>query len=85
VEVSMRDGGDGIELTVRDNGCGITATDRAKPRSFGLRGIRERVEYFGGRVGIESQPGQGTRINVLIPRDKTRPLMDELLAQQKLF
>ncbi|MBU0623088.1 MAG: PAS domain-containing protein [Gammaproteobacteria bacterium] len=85
VEVSMRDGEDGIELTVRDNGCGITATDRVKPRSFGLRGIRERVEYFGGRVSIESQPGQGTRVSVLVPRDKTRPVMDELLAQQKLF
>jgi two-component system sensor histidine kinase UhpB len=65
----MHDREGGIQLLVRDNGKGLTEADRAKPRSFGLRGIRERVEYFGGTVNIESQTGQGTQIGVFIPRE----------------
>jgi two-component system, NarL family, sensor histidine kinase UhpB len=68
VMVLMHDRDGIIELKVADNGRGFTEADRAKPRSFGLRGIRERVEYFGGRVKIESTPGQGTQIGVYIPR-----------------
>jgi signal transduction histidine kinase len=85
VEVHMHDRNGGIELTVQDNGRGLTDADRAKPRSFGLRGIRERVEYFGGSVHIESGPGRGTRISVLIPREAGSMTAEELLAQQNLF
>lgn len=56
-----------IELTVSDNGCGLSEPDRLKPRSFGLRGIQERVARFGGEVNISSKPGKGTTIAVSIP------------------
>jgi signal transduction histidine kinase len=85
VEVHINDLDGIIELTVLDNGRGISETDRAKPHSFGLRGIRERVEYFGGRVSIDSQPGKGTRVRVFIPREAGRPTAEDLLAQQNLF
>ncbi|BCK86755.1 hypothetical protein MIZ01_0521 [Sideroxyarcus emersonii] len=85
VEVRMHERDGGIELKVHDNGRGITQTDRAKPRSFGLRGIRERVEYFGGKVNIDSPAGQGTQIGVFIPRETGRITADDLLAQQNLF
>ncbi len=74
-----------IELKVIDNGRGLNDADRAKPRSFGLRGIRERVEYFGGRVTIESVPGNGTQIGVYIPREAGQALSNDLLPQQPLF
>jgi two-component system, NarL family, sensor histidine kinase UhpB len=85
VEVHMYDHDGGIGLKVHDNGRGITEADRAKPRSFGLRGIRERVECFGGRVTIESAAGQGTRIGVFIPREAGSSNTNDLLAQQNLF
>ncbi len=85
VEVRINDLDGILELTVQDNGRGISETDRAKPHSFGLRGIRERVEYFGGRVSIDSQPGKGTRVRVFIPREAGRPTAEDLLAQQNLF
>ena len=85
VEVHMLDRDGGIELKVQDNGCGLSEADRAKPRSFGLRGIRERVEYFGGKVNIESTAGKGTQIGVFVPREAGLATMDDLLTQQNLF
>lgn len=85
VEVQLNDLDGILQLAVRDNGRGLSTKDRAKPRSFGLHGIHERVEYLGGRVNIESQPGKGTRIRVFIPREAGRPTVEDLLAQQNLF
>lgn len=39
----------------------------ANGRGLGLLGMRERAELLGGRLSIESQPGQGTRVWVEIP------------------
>jgi signal transduction histidine kinase len=38
-----------------------------KPNSFGLLGIRERAEYWGGEVTIKGKPGGGTTVSVTIP------------------
>ena len=53
-------------LNVRDDGVGFDA--RAPSRSvFGLMGMRFRVEAEGGTLSVQSEPGQGTRIEVLLP------------------
>ncbi|MCI0395896.1 MAG: sensor histidine kinase [Chloroflexi bacterium] len=52
--------GDAV-LTVADDGVGFDPAE-AEQRSFGLRTMRERVESLGGRLDIDSAPGQGTRI-----------------------
>jgi len=56
-----------IQLTVKDNGKGITREQMTKPNSFGLLGIRERAEYWGGEVTIKGKPGEGTTVSVAIP------------------
>lgn len=56
-----------IELIVSDDGCGFDETAQNKPRSFGLRGIKERISQLGGKVAITSHPGQGTKIAVRLP------------------
>ncbi|CAH1388258.1 hybrid sensor histidine kinase/response regulator [Candidatus Nitrotoga sp. M5] len=56
-----------VEMIVSDNGLGFTESDRIKPRSFGLRGIKERVAYFGGYVHIKGTPDSGTTIKACIP------------------
>lgn len=61
---------DCIELIVRDNGCGFDDSARNKPRSFGLRGIQERIGQLGGKVKISSKPGKGTKIAVCMPAEK---------------
>lgn len=56
-----------VTLTVRDNGCGFSTTAPRKRQSLGLMGLRERAELLGGRVAIDSAPGQGTCVEAHIP------------------
>jgi signal transduction histidine kinase len=58
-----------IELKISDNGKGITEDDISKPNSFGLLGMRERVYPWRGNVSISSIPGEGTRIDVILPQE----------------
>jgi signal transduction histidine kinase len=67
VEVGLARDGDWAVLTVRDDGVGMEPDDESKPRSFGLRGIRERVLVLGGEVRIVSRPGGGTTLVVRVP------------------
>jgi hypothetical protein len=67
VEVRLQREDGAAVLTVRDDGVGMSQGDQAKPRSFGLRGIRERVLVLGGEVRIASGPGRGTTLVVRVP------------------
>jgi len=69
-EVTVRidecdDDGGGIRLSVEDDGRGFAAASERK--SFGLLGMRERVGVLGGRLDIDSRPGEGTRIAAFLP------------------
>lgn len=56
----------GLDLVVTDDGRGFAITERAGS-SFGLHGMRERVELLDGRCEITSAPGRGTTIHAAIP------------------
>ncbi len=57
-----------LELNVEDDGVGFEV-DRAvaQPKSFGLKGMRERVALLGGRLEIRSSPGHGATIAMRLP------------------
>lgn len=65
VRLTQEDGE--IVLEITDDGRGIRPQDLSKPRSFGLRGIRERVNSLSGSFAIEPGPESGTRITVRAP------------------
>lgn len=67
-----REGGNAV-LAIADNGVGMRADARAKPGSFGLRGIRERVLLLGGVLSIASEPSGGTTVSVRLPMPVTAP------------
>ncbi|MBS7781049.1 ATP-binding protein [Acidovorax sp. CCYZU-2555] len=67
VEIDLSDCEGFLTLEVTDNGCGMTAEQREKPRSFGLRGLQERARTVEGWLDVSSQPGRGTSIIVSIP------------------
>jgi signal transduction histidine kinase len=57
---------------LRDNGVGFDKTSTAGGGGFGLKGMRERIEKVGGQMVIETAPGQGTDISIVVPlRAKT--------------
>jgi signal transduction histidine kinase len=57
-----------LELNVEDDGIGFDVDGAvAQPKSFGLKGMRERVALLGGRLEIRSSPGHGAAIAVHLP------------------
>ncbi|WP_296949280.1 histidine kinase [uncultured Massilia sp.] len=66
VTVDLRREGRHLVLAICDNGRGIAASDRAKPQSFGLRGMSERARALGGTLDLAPAPGGGTMVTVRI-------------------
>ncbi|NJN94547.1 MAG: HAMP domain-containing protein [Anaerolineales bacterium] len=61
-----------ITLTVQDNGRGFivpaSITDFATSGSFGVMGLQERAQLFGGNIEVESQLDEGTVVRLVMPR-----------------
>jgi two-component system sensor histidine kinase UhpB len=66
VEVALVVTPDHLSLTIIDDGIGMT--DESNGPGFGLRGIRERVDAFGGELRINSGYGGGTVLSIRIPQ-----------------
>jgi PAS domain S-box-containing protein len=60
--------GNYVRLVIEDDGRGIADEDLARPRSLGLKGMRERVRYLGGTLEIGRAVRGGTRVAVRVPR-----------------
>ncbi len=63
-----------VRLVIRDNGKGFEPT-AARPTSagdgFGLMGMTERARMMGGDLTVESAPGRGTTITIVVPYSMT--------------
>ena len=55
-----------VQLIVEDDGCGFDASQISEER-YGLVGLNERARLLEGSLNLESSPGKGTRIEVVIP------------------
>jgi len=77
VTVTLSDQGDSIMLDISDNGVGITEEHMSKANSFGLLGMRERVQICNGEFRISGSPNAGTTITVIIPKDKEKHSPEE--------
>jgi signal transduction histidine kinase len=70
VAVSLSVDDEGTRLDVVDDGRGFDP-DSVGPREdgsgYGLRSMRERIASLGGRLTIESAPGEGTAVAVSLP------------------
>lgn len=62
-----------VSVKIMDDGRGIRATDRAKPGSFGLRGMAERARALGGTLTLSPAPGGGTVVAIRIHRAGAGP------------
>ncbi|NTX56517.1 ATP-binding protein [Myxococcus sp. CA039A] len=81
ITVALRAEADEVRLSISDTGCGIAAD--VMPRIFdplfttrrsgegmgmGLAICRDIISALGGRIGVSSEPGQGTTVEVFLPR-----------------
>jgi two-component system sensor histidine kinase UhpB len=59
---------DSVVLVVEDDGAGFDVTAMTKPKDgLGLLGMRERAHLLRGELVIESSPGDGTMVKVVLP------------------
>lgn len=68
VVISIDEEKDGIRLSVEDDGCGLP--EERGGNTFGLLGMRERVEMLAGRLQVGGAPEGGTLIEVWLPTHK---------------
>ncbi len=70
-----------VQVVVRDNGAGFELSgsqiDSRTGSGFGLFAVRERLDWLGGSLRVESRPGEGTRATLMAPLR----LMDPAAAQ----
>jgi len=67
VRVALHTSGGEVLFEVEDNGRGIDVADLGKRRSLGLKGMRERVTYLGGKLEVARGTPQGTRVRARVP------------------
>ncbi|SCZ71383.1 MULTISPECIES: sensor histidine kinase [unclassified Pseudomonas] len=58
-------------MSISDDGLGFD-TASARPTSFGLVGMRERVLIMGGSLSLHSERGEGTTLSVRVPLDQEK-------------
>jgi two-component system sensor histidine kinase UhpB len=63
-----------ISLEIRDDGRGFEVPESpasfAPGGHFGLLGLHERAEMIGAQLAIESAPGKGTRVTIILPSNE---------------
>ncbi len=64
--INMKMDGDWLVFEIWDNGRGFNS-EVEYPGHYGLISMRERLEYYGGRLEIISEPGQSTLIRAILP------------------
>ena len=82
MEISSSFDADFIHLQVADTGCGIapenlerifepffTTKESGKGTGLGLAIVAQVVEDHGGRIRVDSRPGEGTTFHIFLPRN----------------
>ena len=61
-----------MSLEVVDDGRGASADALASASAYGVMGMRERAAHFAGELFIDSAPGRGTALRLVMPLARTK-------------
>jgi two-component system sensor histidine kinase DegS len=70
VKVSLENDGQRLIARIVDNGRGFVVEkylQKPKSESYGLVGMKERIEILGGQLYLNSKPGEGTEVLAIVP------------------
>lgn len=70
VQVSVRESGSNVVLSIEDDGIGF---DPTRGRGMGILGMHERATRLEGALVIDSSSGNGTRLRLELPRMRAVP------------
>lgn len=56
-----------VLAVIEDNGHGFDTAESVGTESFGLLGMRERMNLLNGEISIKSGQGKGTRVRIKVP------------------
>jgi signal transduction histidine kinase len=68
VSISLSSNPD-IVLTITDDGDGIPSEKINSGKSFGIEGMRQRIQQCGGTIDFSVPQGEGTTITVKVPKN----------------
>ncbi|MCU0491997.1 MAG: sensor histidine kinase [Chloroflexaceae bacterium] len=66
VHVALQQHNGTLHLTIADDGVGFEVAHAHSNGHYGLNGMHERAQLIGGKLAVESEPGQGTRVTLTI-------------------
>lgn len=64
-EIEFREENGELHCRIRDNGCGFDPATTAG--SNGLRNMARRARRIGGRLIMDTRPGKGTQVHLMLP------------------
>jgi signal transduction histidine kinase len=67
VRLTIAADGPGVRGEVRDDGRGFDPADPRNRRRLGLTAMHERARAIGAALEIESRPGEGSRVTLVVP------------------
>ncbi|HTP02261.1 MAG TPA: histidine kinase N-terminal 7TM domain-containing protein [Anaerolineales bacterium] len=68
VSVTLKQGSRNVILEILDDGCGFDPK-KVERGGLGLTNMRERTSQIHGKIQIASQPEQGAKVVITVPRD----------------
>jgi NarL family two-component system sensor histidine kinase LiaS len=72
LKLNLSQEGNTCTAIVQDNGAGFDLAATEGSSHYGLRIMKERIENLGGQFTIDTAPGKGTRISIVIPLNKRK-------------
>jgi PAS domain S-box-containing protein len=67
VEIEFHHGDEEVLLSVCDNGRGLLEDQAAKSETYGMLGMKERIEQLGGTIRFDTPPDGGLCLMVTVP------------------
>jgi PAS domain S-box-containing protein len=69
--INDRNEGEQLRIVLADDGDGFCIKNLEEGKGMGLKNVRSRVESYNGEIRISSEPGKGTRYDIVIPNPRS--------------